>query len=180
MREVESPRGKSRGGAELACNTGISGNHRAGSWSHSGHRVAASGWRRFRQHGPARQCSLQVLESRLPRATASYSTRNYWFDPVIEGFSKLDATYLEPGEKAGEKQPVFAAFSARPSVLNGRIFSSLGEFSGSQSLRIRVNRGVSAADRDCCIGYRNRADARDHQRGRRTVSTPRKMCKKAI
>jgi sigma-B regulation protein RsbU (phosphoserine phosphatase) len=57
---------------------------------------------------------------------------NYWFDPTIEGFSKLDATYLAPGEEAGEKQPVFAAFKARPSVLNGRIFSSLGEFSGSR------------------------------------------------
>ncbi|HKF24315.1 MAG TPA: HAMP domain-containing protein, partial [Candidatus Acidoferrum sp.] len=57
---------------------------------------------------------------------------NYWFDPTIEGFSKLDATYLEQGEKAGERQPVFAAFTARPSVLNGRIFSSLGEFSGSR------------------------------------------------
>jgi len=57
---------------------------------------------------------------------------SYWFDPTIEGFSKLDATYLEPGEKAGERQPVFAAFTARPSVLNGRIFSSLGEFSGSR------------------------------------------------
>jgi sigma-B regulation protein RsbU (phosphoserine phosphatase) len=57
---------------------------------------------------------------------------NYWFDPTIEGFSKVDATYLGPGEKAGEKQPVFASFTARPSVLNGRIFSSLGEFSGSR------------------------------------------------
>ena len=56
----------------------------------------------------------------------------YWFDPVIDGFSKLDATYLEPGDRAGEKQPIFAAFSARPSVLNGRIFSSLGEFSSSR------------------------------------------------
>src|SRR5580765_3588684 len=55
----------------------------------------------------------------------------YWYDPVIEGFSKLDATYIEAGEKAGEKQPVFASFSARPSVLNTRIFSSLGEFSSS-------------------------------------------------
>ncbi len=56
----------------------------------------------------------------------------YWFDPVIEGFSKLDATYLEAGDKLGEKQPVFAAYTARPSVLNGRIFSSLGEFSNSR------------------------------------------------
>jgi sigma-B regulation protein RsbU (phosphoserine phosphatase) len=59
-------------------------------------------------------------------------TPGYWFDPIIEGFTKLDATYLESGEKAGERQPVFAAFSARPSVLNGRIFSSLGEFSSSR------------------------------------------------
>jgi phosphoserine phosphatase RsbU/P len=59
---------------------------------------------------------------------------NYWFDPTIEGFSKVDATYLEPGEKQGERQPVFASFRARPSVLNGRIFSSLGEFSGGPVL----------------------------------------------
>jgi phosphoserine phosphatase RsbU/P len=60
--------------------------------------------------------------------------QNYWFDPLIDGFSKLDATYIEPGEKAGERQPVFAGFSARPSVLNGRIFSSLGEFGSSRVL----------------------------------------------
>ena len=63
---------------------------------------------------------------------------SYWIDPAIEGFSKLDATYLEQGEKAGEKQPVFAAFTARPSVLNGRIFSSLGEFSGSLVFEFEV------------------------------------------
>jgi sigma-B regulation protein RsbU (phosphoserine phosphatase) len=63
---------------------------------------------------------------------------NYWFDPVIEGFSKLDATYLEQGEKIGEKQPVFASFTARPSVLNGRIFSSLGEFSNSRVFGFEV------------------------------------------
>lgn len=59
---------------------------------------------------------------------------HYWLDPEIAGFSKLDATYLEGGEKIGESQPVFASFSARPSSLNGRIFSSLGEFSGSRVL----------------------------------------------
>ena len=63
---------------------------------------------------------------------------SYWIDPAIEGFSKLDATYLEQGERAGEKQPVFAAFTARPSVLNGRIFSSLGEFSGSLVFEFEV------------------------------------------
>ena len=69
-------------------------------------------------------------------------TSNYWFDPKIDGFSKLDATYLESGEKAGEKQPVFAAFSARPSVLNGRIFSSLGEFSGSRVFGFELIAGL--------------------------------------
>jgi len=67
---------------------------------------------------------------------------NYWMDPVIEGFSKLDATYLEPGEKQGEKQPVFAAFTARPSVLNGRIFSSLGEFGGSLVFEFELIAGL--------------------------------------
>jgi len=99
--------------------------------------------------GPIQVTALQRAEgdvtNTVPLGGARYrfieriSTRrrtlqpaNYWLDPVIVGFSKLDATYLEGGEKAGEKQPVFAAFTARPSVLNGRIFSSLGEFSGSR------------------------------------------------
>jgi phosphoserine phosphatase RsbU/P len=71
------------------------------------------------------------FQNRIATRRRTLQPANYWFDPVIEGFSKLDATYLEPGEKAGEKQPVFASFSARPSVLNVRIFSSLGEFSSS-------------------------------------------------
>src|SRR6266404_4751299 len=58
----------------------------------------------------------------------------YLYDPVIEGLSKLDATYLESGEKEGVKQPIFASFTARPSVLNGRIFSALGEYSSSPIL----------------------------------------------
>ncbi len=62
----------------------------------------------------------------------------YWFDPEIDGLSKLDATYLEAGEKVGESQPVFASFSARPSNLNSRIFSSLGEFSGGWVLRFEL------------------------------------------
>jgi sigma-B regulation protein RsbU (phosphoserine phosphatase) len=62
----------------------------------------------------------------------------YWFDPEIDGLSKLDATDLEAGEKVGESQPVFASFSARPSILNSRIFSSLGEFSGGWVLRFEL------------------------------------------
>ena len=82
------------------------------------------------------------FQSRISTRHRTLQLSNYWFDPVIEGFSKLDATYLEPGEKAGEKQPVFASFTARPSVLNGRIFSSLGEFSSSRVLGFELVAGV--------------------------------------
>jgi phosphoserine phosphatase RsbU/P len=78
--------------------------------------------------GSARYRFLERIATRKRALQAA----SYWFDPVMEGFTKLDATYLEPGEKQGEMQPVFASFTARPSVLNGRIFSSLGEFSGSR------------------------------------------------
>jgi len=82
------------------------------------------------------------FQNRISTRHRTLQLANYWFDPVIEGFSKLDATYLEPGEKAGEKQPVFASFTARPSVLNGRIFSSLGEFSSSRVLGFELVAGV--------------------------------------
>lgn len=82
------------------------------------------------------------FQSRISTRHRTLQLSNYWFDPVIEGFSKLDATYLDPGEKAGEKQPVFASFTARPSVLNGRIFSSLGEFSSSRVLGFELVAGV--------------------------------------
>ncbi len=82
------------------------------------------------------------FQNRISTRHRALQLPNYWFDPVIEGFSKLDATYLEPGEKAGEKQPVFASFTARPSVLNGRIFSSLGEFSSSRVLGFELVAGM--------------------------------------
>src|SRR6266446_1117003 len=82
------------------------------------------------------------FQNRISTRHRALQLPNYWFDPVIEGFSKLEATYLEPGEKAGEKQPVFASFTARPSVLNGRIFSSLGEFSSSRVLGFELVAGV--------------------------------------
>src|SRR6266404_5566043 len=72
------------------------------------------------------------FQNRISTRHRTLQPASSWFDPVIEGFSKLDATYLEAGDKSGERQPVFAAYTARPSVLNGRIFSSLGEFSNSR------------------------------------------------
>jgi sigma-B regulation protein RsbU (phosphoserine phosphatase) len=59
-----------------------------------------------------------------------------WVDPVVNGVSKFEAVYLsEPhegqarAEAAGVQKPwpVVASFNARPSRLNARIFSSIGE-----------------------------------------------------
>jgi sigma-B regulation protein RsbU (phosphoserine phosphatase) len=101
--------------------------------------------------GPIQVTALQRAESDTPNTVQLGSARyrflnristhhralqraSYWFDPVIDGFSRLEATYLEGSDKAGENQPVFAAFTARPSVLNRRIFSSLGDLSGVRVL----------------------------------------------
>jgi sigma-B regulation protein RsbU (phosphoserine phosphatase) len=59
-------------------------------------------------------------------------------DPDIEGFSKLDATYLENGEGVERGHPVFAFFTARPSQLNRRIFSSLGDLSRGKVMYFQI------------------------------------------
>src|SRR5208283_1221604 len=55
-----------------------------------------------------------------------------WIDPLVEGFSKLEATYLSSGGEVVHNHPVFAFFQARDSQLNRRIFASVGEFSGAR------------------------------------------------
>jgi len=62
----------------------------------------------------------------------------YWVDPVIEGFTRLEATYVAGGEKAERGHPVFAFFTARPSQLNRRIFSSLGDLSRGKLLYFQM------------------------------------------
>jgi phosphoserine phosphatase RsbU/P len=53
----------------------------------------------------------------------------FWIDPQVGGLSKFDVVYL-PGEGAAQRgYPVFVLVHARPSQLNHRIFSSVGEFS---------------------------------------------------
>jgi sigma-B regulation protein RsbU (phosphoserine phosphatase) len=54
-----------------------------------------------------------------------------WLDPVVDGFSQLNAVYLGT-DKLERNHPVFAFFTARRSQLNRRIFASLGELSGAR------------------------------------------------
>ena len=52
----------------------------------------------------------------------------HWVDPSVTGLSRLDAVYVGDG-MVDRRRPVLVTFNARPSRLNGRIFSSLGELS---------------------------------------------------
>jgi sigma-B regulation protein RsbU (phosphoserine phosphatase) len=88
--------------------------------------------------------SVRIGEANY-RAVARVATRRrtlqaaeYWIDPVIEGFSRLEATYVAGGERAEGGYPVFAFFTARPSQLNRRIFSSLGELSRGKLLYFQM------------------------------------------
>jgi sigma-B regulation protein RsbU (phosphoserine phosphatase) len=53
----------------------------------------------------------------------------HWIDPSITGLSRLDAVYVGTGGMFDPRRPVLVTFNARPSRMNGRIFSSLGELS---------------------------------------------------
>ncbi len=56
----------------------------------------------------------------------------------MEGFSKLEATYLSSGGTVERNHPVFAFFTARNSQLNRRIFASVGEFSGAKVFGLQI------------------------------------------
>ncbi|HLZ51506.1 MAG TPA: SpoIIE family protein phosphatase [Candidatus Acidoferrum sp.] len=59
---------------------------------------------------------------------------SYWIDPAITGLSRLDAVYVGAGGMVDLHRPVLVTFNARPSRLNSRIFSSLGELSDSYKI----------------------------------------------
>jgi phosphoserine phosphatase RsbU/P len=52
----------------------------------------------------------------------------FWLEPSVNVVSRLeDAASIAPDGTVGKPNPVFAVFSARPTRLNGRMFSTLGE-----------------------------------------------------
>jgi phosphoserine phosphatase RsbU/P len=71
---------------------------------------------------------------RIPARNRALHVAGYWVDPAVTGFSRLDAVYVGTGGMFDPRRPVLVTFNARPSRLNSRIFSSLGELSGSFSI----------------------------------------------
>jgi len=56
----------------------------------------------------------------------------FWLEPSVNVVSRLeDAVFVSHDGKKGKPRPVFAVFSARPSSLSGRMFSTLGELGDS-------------------------------------------------
>ena len=91
------------------------------------------------------QSAVQIGENRFYRAVTRVMTKKRpllpaqsWMDPVVEGFSQLNATYLGAEQVQERDHPVFAFFKARRSQLNHRIFASLGELGGAKGFELRL------------------------------------------
>jgi phosphoserine phosphatase RsbU/P len=90
--------------------------------------------RRF--EGGTRQGIIYTSGSVQYETTRRIQARNrtlhpaaHWADPSVTGLSRLDAVYVGKDGKIEPVRPVLVTFNARPSRLNRRIFSSLGELS---------------------------------------------------
>jgi len=66
-----------------------------------------------------------------------------WQDPVVDGFSQLEAIFLIPDGGTERHHPVFAFVKARRSQLNHRIFATVGELSGAKGYGILLLASVS-------------------------------------
>jgi sigma-B regulation protein RsbU (phosphoserine phosphatase) len=106
--------------------------------------------------GPIEITLAQTVEDQAGKSSVRIGTKNYrkldkilthkrellpaesWPDPVVEGFSKLEAVYISPQGLVERAHPVFAFYKARRSQLNHRIFASVGEFSGARVFQIQL------------------------------------------
>jgi phosphoserine phosphatase RsbU/P len=61
-----------------------------------------------------------------------------WIDPVVDGFSQMEATYVRPDGAIERGHPVFAFFKARSTQLNHLILASLGDLSSAQQFSLEL------------------------------------------
>jgi sigma-B regulation protein RsbU (phosphoserine phosphatase) len=55
----------------------------------------------------------------------------FWFDSPVSVVSRLDSVYVDKNGAVDQARPLLAVSNARPSRLNGRIFTSVGELRSS-------------------------------------------------
>src|SRR5436305_1619940 len=64
---------------------------------------------------------------RIPARNRSLQPPMLWIDSPVNVVSRLDSTYVGADGAVDPVRPVLAVFNARPSQLNSRMFTSLGE-----------------------------------------------------
>ncbi|GAC1615969.1 MAG: hypothetical protein PVS2B2_18060 [Candidatus Acidiferrum sp.] len=72
-----------------------------------------------------------VAASRIVARNRTLQNAMFWFDSSVDVVSRLDAVYVGRDGVMEPLRPVFASSNARPSRLNARIFTSLGELRDS-------------------------------------------------
>jgi len=76
---------------------------------------------------------------RIVARNRSLQPAAFWFEPSVNVVSRLeDAVFVAKDGTVGKSRPVFAVFSARPSSLSGRMFSTLGELRDSYLILFAV------------------------------------------
>jgi sigma-B regulation protein RsbU (phosphoserine phosphatase) len=72
-----------------------------------------------------------IAATRIVASNRTLQDAMFWIDSPVDVVSRLDCVYVGPDGKVEPGRPVFAASNARPSRLNARIFTSLGELRDS-------------------------------------------------
>ncbi len=72
-----------------------------------------------------------IAARRIVASNRAIQNAMFWIDSPVDIVTRLDSVYVGPDGTVEPVRPVFAASNARPSRLNGRIFTSLGELRGS-------------------------------------------------
>jgi sigma-B regulation protein RsbU (phosphoserine phosphatase) len=76
--------------------------------------------------------------ARVKTQKRSLMSAQWWMDPIVDGFSQLNATYLDGERVLSRNHPVFGFFNARRSQLTHRIFTSLGDLGGAKGFELRL------------------------------------------
>jgi phosphoserine phosphatase RsbU/P len=76
--------------------------------------------------------------ARVKTQKRSLLSAQWWMDPIVDGFSQLNATYLDGDRVLSRNHPVFGFFNARRSQLTHRIFTSLGDLGGAKGFELKL------------------------------------------